>query len=66
MVWVFERDGQRLRCEVSSTADGRGYRIVIAQPGGAATEEDIVEPAALIERTAAVVRNLREHGWQLV
>lgn len=65
MVWVFERDGHRLRCEVARADDGGGYRIVIAQPDGAATVEDIDTPAALVERAAEVMSNLRTHGWTL-
>ena len=65
MVWVFERDGHRLRCEATRTDDNAGYRIVIAQPDGAATVEDIDAPAALAERAAEVMRNLRAHGWTL-
>ncbi|MGE3956592.1 MAG: hypothetical protein AB7H96_07725 [Vicinamibacterales bacterium] len=65
MVWIFEREGHRLRCEVTRNDANGTYRIVMAQAGGATTVEDIEQPQALIERTATVMRNLHEHGWRL-
>jgi hypothetical protein len=65
VIWVLTRDGTRLRCEVSrADAEGR-YRIVLVKPGAPAVVEELAGPAAVIERTAAVMNQLRDEGWQL-
>jgi len=65
VIWVLTRDGKRLRCEVSH-ADAEGhYRIVLISPGAPAVVEDLAGPVAVIERTVAVMNQLRGEGWQL-
>jgi hypothetical protein len=66
VVWVLTKDGKQLRCEVAhGDAEQRRYRITITRPGSPAVIEDIATPAAVIERTVAVMNDLRADGWHL-
>ena len=48
-VVIFDRDGKRLRYEIRrARADGR-YRVVITQPDGTESIEEVKEPTELIE-----------------
>ena len=65
MVWVFSRDGRQLRCEILRTDETATYRIVLTRPDRTRTVEEIADPAALVDRVAAVTAGLRDDGWQL-
>jgi len=65
VVWVFARDGRQLRCEVARTDEPASYRLVLTQHDRTRTTEEIADPAALVERIAAVMLDLRADGWQL-
>jgi hypothetical protein len=65
MIWLFDRDGERLRYEVSRRrADGR-YRVVITQPDGTESVEEVQEPTELIERSVQLMNALRSNGWKV-
>ena len=65
MVWILRKDEQQIRCEVGHGDAPARYRITITGPERSETVEDVVQPAALIERTIAVMNDLRDLGWQL-
>jgi len=65
VVWVFARDGRQLRCEVTRTDEPAAYHVIVTQPDRTLTVEAIADPAALVERLADVMLNLRADGWQL-
>jgi hypothetical protein len=65
MIWLLTKDGQHLRCEVAHAGSDGHFRITITRPGAPATVEDLSDPAAVIERTQAVMNELRTEGWQL-
>jgi hypothetical protein len=63
MIWFFDRDGEKLRYEVSRTA-GR-YRVVITRPDGTESVEEVDEPTELIERSVQLMNSLRGEGWRV-
>jgi hypothetical protein len=65
MAWLFDRDGERLRYEIRrGRADGR-YSVVITQPDGTESIEEVREPTELIERSVQLLHALRSDGWKV-
>jgi hypothetical protein len=65
MIWFFDRDGEKLRYEISrDRADGR-YKVVITQPDGSESVEEVDEPTELIERSVELMNSLRGNGWRV-
>ena len=65
MVWFFDRNGERLRYEISrSRQDGR-YRLVITRPDGSESVEEVDEPTVLVARSAEVMNALIGDGWRV-
>lgn len=62
---MFTKDGQQLRCEIDCAQPDGHYRIVVTRPDRTRTTEDIERPTDLVERTAAVMSQLRDDGWTL-
>jgi hypothetical protein len=65
MIWFFDRNGEKLRYEISrDRSDGR-YRVVITRPDGSESVEEVDEPTALIERSFELMNSLRGEGWKV-
>ena len=65
MIWFFDRGDERLRYEIRrSRAEGR-YRVVITQPDGTESVEEVKEPTELIERSVQLMNALRNDGWKV-
>jgi hypothetical protein len=65
MIWFFDKDGERLRYEISrDRVDGR-YRVVITRPDGSESIEEVDEPTELIERSVQLMNTLRSDGWRV-
>ncbi|MCC7418419.1 MAG: hypothetical protein IT176_14880 [Acidobacteria bacterium] len=65
MIWFFDKDGEKLRYEITrDRADGK-YRVVITRPDGSESIEEVDEPAALIERSVQLMNLLRSDGWRV-
>ncbi len=65
MIWFFDRNGERLRYEISrDRADGR-YRVIITKPDGSESVEEMNEPTELIERSVQLMNSLRGDGWRV-
>jgi len=65
MVWFFDRNGERLRYEISrDRKDGR-YRLVITRPDGSESVEEVDEPTMLVERSVEVMNALLGEGWRI-
>jgi hypothetical protein len=63
MIWFFDRNGEKLRYEISrDRTDGR-YRVVITQPDGTESIEEVDEPTALVKRSVELMNSLRGDGW---
>jgi hypothetical protein len=65
MIWFFDRDGQRLRYEISRERIGGRYRLIITQPDGSESVEELDEPGQLIERSVELMNSLRGDGWHV-
>jgi hypothetical protein len=65
MIWFFDRNGEKLRFEISrDRRDGR-YRVVITKPDGSESVEEVDEPTELIERSVQFMNSLRGDGWRV-
>jgi len=65
MIWFFDRNGEKLRYEITrDRSDGR-YRVVITRPDGTESVEEVDEPSALIERSVELMNSLRGEGWRV-
>jgi len=65
MVWVFAREGRQLRCEVLRTGAPAGYQLIVTPPDRPRVVEALADPAALVDRLAAVTADIHTDGWQL-
>jgi hypothetical protein len=65
MIWFFDRDGERLRYEISRDRSARRYRVIITRPDGSESVEEVDEPAQLIERSVELMNSLRGDGWHV-
>lgn len=65
MIWFFDREGQRLRYEISRDRSAGRYRVVITQPDGSESIEEVDEPTELIERSVQLMNSLRVDGWNV-
>ena len=65
MIWFFDRNGEKLRYEITrDRKDGR-YRVVITRPDGSESVEEVDEPTQLIERSVQIMNSLRGDGWRV-
>ena len=65
MIWFFDRNGEKLRYEISrDRTDGR-YKVVITQPDGSESVEEVDEPTELIQRSVELMNSLRGDGWRV-
>jgi hypothetical protein len=65
MIWLFDRDGETLRYEISRDRSGGRYRVVITRPDGSESIEEVDEPTVLIERSVQLMNSLRSDGWHV-
>jgi hypothetical protein len=64
VIWFFDRNGEKLRYEITRDRSGR-YRVVITRPDGTESVEEVDEPTDLIERSVQIMNTLRDDGWQV-
>ena len=65
MIWFFDKDGEKLRYEITRDRVGGRYRVVITRPDGSETVEEVDEPTELIERSVQLMNSLRGDGWKV-
>ena len=65
MIWFFDRNGERLRYEITRDRVGGHYRMVITRPDGSESVEEVDEPGLLIERSVQLMNSLRGDGWKV-
>ena len=65
MIWLFDRDGERLRYEITRDRAGNRYRLVITRPDGSESVEEVNEPVELVERSVELMNSLRGDGWRV-
>jgi hypothetical protein len=65
MIWFFDRNGEKIRYEITrDRKDGR-YRVLITHPDGSESVEEVDEPSELIERSVQFMNSLRGDGWRV-
>ncbi len=61
MLWIFERQGEHMRCEIRREGNGAGYEMVVTHPDGSERMERFDDTTDLIKRTlesaARIARN---------
>jgi hypothetical protein len=65
MIWFFDRDGEKLRYEISHDRLCGRYKVIITHPDGSESVEEVDEPTALIERSVELMNSLRGEGWRV-
>jgi hypothetical protein len=65
MIWFFDRNGEKLRYEISHDRNNGLYRVIITQPDGSESVEEVDEPTVLIERSVELMNSLRGDGWKV-
>jgi 5'-3' exonuclease len=66
VIWFFDKDGEKLRYEISRQRPAGRYRVVITHPDGSESVEEVERPTELIERSVEAMESLREEGWHSV
>ena len=54
----------RFEPEVAALDEGR-YRLVITNPDGSESIEEVDEPTALVQRSVQLINSLRHDGWRV-
>jgi hypothetical protein len=65
MIWFFDKDGDRLRYEISHDRSSGCYRLIVTRPDGSESVEELDQPTELIERSVEVMNSLRTEGWRV-
>jgi hypothetical protein len=65
MIWFFDRDGERLRYEISHDRTNGKYKVVVTRPDGSESVEEVDQPTDLIERSVELMNTLRTEGWKV-
>ena len=65
MIWFFDRNGEKLRYEISHDRLAGRYRVIITRPDGSESVEEVDEPTELIERSVQLMNSLRGDGWKV-
>ena len=65
MIWFFDRDGEKLRYEISHDRSAGRYKVIITRPDGSESVEEVDEPTELIERSVQLMNSLRVDGWHV-
>jgi hypothetical protein len=64
MLWIFERKGSQMRCEIRREGVGEGYEMIVTNSDGSQRMERFGETTDLIKRTLDLQRELLENGWR--
>jgi hypothetical protein len=65
MIWFFDRDGDRLRYEISRDRTTGRYRVIVTSPDGSESVKEIGEPTDLLEKAVEMMNALRDDGWRI-
>lgn len=66
MLWVFQRDRQRVEFEVSYLPARRSYQVTCRFPSGRLESDQFVSPTGLGDYLQTLQAELVGDGWQLV
>jgi hypothetical protein len=65
VVWLFDRDGEKIRYEICRDEEGAGFLLVMMSSAGHKRVDRIEDATELIERCAAQMRQLQDDGWKV-
>lgn len=65
MFWFFEKNGQRLQCEIRPSSHAAGFEIEIIAADGQKTIERSDDPDQLALRWMELEQQLKRDGWIL-
>ena len=65
MIWFFDRNGEKLRYEISRDRTDGTYRLVLTHPDGTESVEQSDQATDLIERSVRLMNTLRNDGWRV-
>jgi hypothetical protein len=65
VIWFFDKDGKKLRCEMTLQGTAGPYRLVVTDPDGRVSIEEVNEPLELIQRSLHLVNSLKNQGWRV-
>jgi hypothetical protein len=65
MLWLFDRDGEKLRYEINRDRSAGRYRLIITKPDGSESVEEVDQATMLIERSVQLMNSLRSDGWHV-
>ena len=64
MLWIFERQGEQMTCEIRREGEGSGYEMVVTRADGSQRMERFDDTGELIKSTLDLQRELMETGWR--
>ena len=64
MLWIFQREGEQMTCEIRREGAGTGYEMIVTRPDGSQRMERFDQTNDLIKRTLEFQRELMESGWK--
>lgn len=64
MIWLWEREGQRLTYEVRRLGEDNRYELLVTYPDGTEDTETFAEPAAFLDRSFDWKDRLESEGWR--
>ena len=64
MLWIFERKGEQMRCEIRRDGVGPGYEMIVTSADGSQRMQRFGETNDLIHKTLEFQRELMETGWR--
>jgi len=65
VVWLFDRDGEKIRYEVCRNEEGPGFLLVMSSSAGHKRVDRIEDATELIERCTTQMRQLQDDGWKV-
>lgn len=64
VIWFYERNGERLRCEIRQQVEGDRFALVVTLPDGTERVEMFDDSYALNRRSLELEQMLSGKGWQ--
>jgi hypothetical protein len=64
MLWIFERKGEQMSCEIRREGEGPGYEMILTSPDGSQRMERFEQTTEMIKRTLHLQGELLETGWR--
>lgn len=64
VIWFYERNGERLSCEIRQQIEGDRFALVVTLPDGTERTEMFEDSYALNRRSLELEQMLSGKGWQ--